>query len=129
MRRPLYVRSDSFLPGHICRWGSHSEEMWGFSKEEEMQFLASHGKAVSRMVASIPFCRGPFSRRVLLRPVGMAHKELHGTALSGGCDQAFCQPDVVPTPFIYLCIRSAERGRIDELETEPKKRRGVKEPL
>lgn len=31
--------------------GITSEEMWGFSKEEEMQFLASHGKAVSRMVA------------------------------------------------------------------------------
>lgn len=48
--------------------GITSEEMWGFSKEEEMQFLASHGKAVSRMVA-YTLCRGPFSRRVLLRPV------------------------------------------------------------
>ena len=33
--------------------GITSEEMWGFSKEEEMQFLASHGKAVSRMVALV----------------------------------------------------------------------------
>lgn len=98
--------------------GITSEEMWGFSKEEEMQFLASHGKAVSRMVA-YTLCRGPFSRRVLLRPVAMAHKELHGTALSGGCDQAFCQPDGYRPFYTYYQISRADES--DELETEPKK--------
>mgnify|MGYP000514836019 CR=1 FL=1 len=67
MRRP-YMSGQILFARTYLSMGITSEEMWGFSKEEEMQFLASHGKAVSRMVA-YTLCRGPFSRRVLLRPV------------------------------------------------------------
>ena len=115
MRRP-YMSGQILFARTYLSMGITSEEMWGFSKEEEMQFLASHGKAVSRMVA-YTLCRGPFSRRVLLRPV--AHKELHGTALSGGCDQAFCQPDGYRPFYTYYQISRADES--DELETEPKK--------
>ena len=117
MRRPYMSGQISFARTYLSM-GITSEEMWGFSKEEEMQFLASHGKAVSRMVA-YTLCRGPFSRRVLFAPGGMAHKELHGTALSGGCDQAFCQPDGYRPFYTYYQISRADES--DELETEPKK--------
>ena len=42
--------------------GVTSEEMWKFTKEEEMQFLVNHGKKVSRMLAYM-ICRGYFARK------------------------------------------------------------------
>ena len=110
MRRP-YMSGQILFARTYLSMGITSEEMWGFSKEEEMQFLASHGKAVSRMVA-YTLCRA-------FAPGGMAHKELHGTALSGGCDQAFCQPDGYRPFYTYYQISRADES--DELETEPKK--------
>lgn len=45
--------------------GVTSEEMWHFTKEEEMQFLVKHGKKISRMVA-YTLCRGWISRHLLV---------------------------------------------------------------
>ena len=45
MRRP-YMSGQILFARTYLSMGITSEEMWGFSKEEEMQFLASHGKAV-----------------------------------------------------------------------------------
>ena len=42
--------------------GVTSEQMWNFTKEEEMQFLVKHGKKVSRMIAYM-ICRGYFARK------------------------------------------------------------------
>ena len=42
--------------------GVAREEMWKFTKEEEMQFLVNHGKKVSRMLACM-ICRGYFARK------------------------------------------------------------------
>ena len=42
--------------------GVTSEEMWKFTKEEEMQFLVNHGKKVSRMLAYM-ICRGYLARK------------------------------------------------------------------
>lgn len=47
--------------------GVTAEEMKKFSKEEEMAFLVTHGKQVSRMVA-YTLCRGWISRRLLVGP-------------------------------------------------------------
>ena len=98
MRRP-YMSGQILFARTYLSMGITSEEMWGFSKEEEMQFLASHGKAVSRMVA-YTLCRGPFSRRVLLRPVAW----LMGT-----------------DPFIPI-IRSAERTNPMSLRLSQRKK-------
>lgn len=43
--------------------GVTSEEMWKFSKEEEMTFLVKHGKKVSRMIAYM-ICRGWLARKI-----------------------------------------------------------------
>ena len=61
----------------------------------------------------------PFQPPRAFAPGGMAHKELDGTALSGGCDQAFCQPDGYRPFYTYYQISRADES--DELETEPKK--------
>ena len=98
--------------------GITSEEMWGFSKEEEMQFLASHGKAVSRMVA-YTLCRGPFSRRVLLRPVAWLIRNFMEQRYLVGAIKRFCQPDGYRPFYTYYQISRADES--DELETEPKK--------
>ena len=80
-----------------------------------MQFLASHGKAVSRMVA-YTLCRGPFSRRVLLRPVAwlirnfMEQRYLVGAISLMGTD-----------PFIPI-IRSAERTNPMSLRLSQRKK-------
>ena len=42
--------------------GVTSEQMWKFSKEEEMSFLVKHGKKVSRMIAYM-ICRGWLARK------------------------------------------------------------------
>lgn len=45
--------------------GVTSEEMWNFTKEEEMQYIAQHAHQLSRMVA-LCICRRPLKRRLLL---------------------------------------------------------------
>ena len=45
--------------------GVTAEQMGKFTKEEEMAFLATHGKEISRMVA-YTLCRGWISRRLLV---------------------------------------------------------------
>ena len=42
--------------------GVTSDQMWNFTKEEEMQFLVKHGKKLSRMIAYM-ICRGYFARK------------------------------------------------------------------
>lgn len=45
--------------------GVTADEMKKFTKEEEMAFLAAHGKEISRMIA-YTLCRGWISRRLLV---------------------------------------------------------------
>lgn len=54
--------------------GVTAEELWHYTKEEELRFVAEHGRALSRMVA-FTFCRGCMSRRFLVRPVAWAVRE------------------------------------------------------
>lgn len=67
MKRPYLSGQIRFARTYLSM-GVTSEQMWNFSKEEEMRFLAGHGKDVSRMIA-YTICRGWWSRHLLLRPV------------------------------------------------------------
>ena len=73
-RKPLTVRVVMRRPrlGGLMRLarvylslGVTADEMGKFTKEEQMAFLAAHGKEVSRMVA-YTLCRGWISRRLLV---------------------------------------------------------------
>lgn len=64
MRRPTLAGQIRIAKEWLAM-GVTSEEMWHFTKEEEMQFLVSHGKKISRMVAYC-LCRGWISRHLLV---------------------------------------------------------------
>lgn len=51
--------------------GVTAEQIKKFTKEEEMAFLAAHGREVSRMVA-LTLCRGWISRHLLVGPADWA---------------------------------------------------------
>ena len=68
------------LAGQICivriylSMGVSPEEISSFNGRERLEFLARHGTEVSRMVA-YTLCRGPVSRRLLVRPVAWFLRE------------------------------------------------------
>lgn len=64
MRRPTLAGQIRIAKEWLAM-GVTSEEMWRFTKEEEMQFLVKHGKKISRMVA-YTLCRGWISRHLLV---------------------------------------------------------------
>lgn len=64
MRRPTLGTHAAFAREYL-KLGVTPEKMKKFTKEEEMEFLARHGKTLSRMVA-VTLLRGPLRRRLLL---------------------------------------------------------------
>lgn len=64
MRRPT-LGGQIRIAREWLKMGVTSEAMWKFTHEEQMSFLARHGKGVSRMIA-LTICRGWVSRHVLL---------------------------------------------------------------
>ena len=64
MRRPT-LAGQIRIAREWLAMGVTSEEMWHFSKEEEMRFVADHGKKISRMIA-YTLCRGWISRHLLV---------------------------------------------------------------
>lgn len=83
-----------------------SEQMWSFTKEQEMQFLADHGKAVSRMIA-YTICRHPLARKLLLRPVAwLVRNHMSNDHLLGAMKRFVSLMGT--DPFIPIII-SAER--------------------
>ena len=84
-----------------------------------MQFLASNGKAVSRMVA-YTLCRGPFSRRVLLRPVAWLIRNFMEQRYLVGAIKRFVSL-MGTDPFIPI-IRSAERTNPMSLRLSQRKK-------
>lgn len=64
MRRPTLAGQIRIAKEWLAM-GVTSEEMWHFTKEEEMLFLVKHGKKISRMIA-YTLCRGWISRHLLV---------------------------------------------------------------
>ena len=99
--------------------GVTAEQMNKFTKEEEMAFLATHGKQVSRMVA-YTLCRGWISRRLLVGAT--AWLDRHRVCL--GCHAQLRVP-VGHRPF-YEYYQISREDEPDEAETEPKKQGELK---
>jgi len=57
MRRP-YLGNQIRIARKYLEMGRTYEQILAFSKEEEMEFLVSHGKRISQMIA-LTICRGP----------------------------------------------------------------------
>jgi len=67
MKRPYMSGQIAFARTYL-QMGVTSSEMWDFTKEEEMKFLADHGRELSRMIV-LTLCRGWWSRRWPVIPV------------------------------------------------------------
>lgn len=104
MKRPYLSGQIEFARTYLSM-GVTSERMWSFTKEEEMAFLAGHGKEVSRMLACT-VCRSAWQRKLLLRPAAWAIRNFMEPKYLIGLTKRFV--DLMGTdPFIPI-IRSAE---------------------
>ena len=86
--------------------GVTAEQMNKFTKEEEMAFLVSHGKQVSRMVA-YTLCRGWISRRLLVGATAWLVRNWIDTEYVSAAMRSFVF--LLGTDPFTSIIRSAER--------------------
>lgn len=118
MKRP-YMSGQILFARTYLSMGVTSEDMWNFDKEQEMRFLAEHGKKVSRMLA-YTICRGAFSRRFLLWAVSWFLRNFVEQRYLVGTVKRFISL-MGTDPFIPI-IRSAERTNPMKLRTSQKKK-------
>jgi hypothetical protein len=64
MKRPCLAGQIKIARTYLSM-GVTSEEMWRFSKEDEMRFLSDHGNKIAKMIA-ITICRGALTSRLFL---------------------------------------------------------------
>lgn len=88
------------------RLGVTAAEMEKFTKEQEMAFLAAHGKEVCLMVACT-LCRGWWSRHLLLRPTAWWVRNWMEAPYLMACMRKFVL--LLGTDPFTSIIRSAER--------------------
>ena len=86
--------------------GVTAEQMNKFTKEEEMAFLVTHGKQVSRMVA-YTLCRGWISRRLLVGATAWVVRNWIDTEYVSAAMRSFVF--LLGTDPFTSIIRSAER--------------------
>lgn len=118
MKRP-YMSGQILFARTYLSIGVTSEDMWNFDKEQEMRFLAEHGKKVSRMLA-YTICRGAFSRRFLLWVVSWFLRNFVEQRYLIGTVKRFVSL-MGTDPFIPI-IKSAERTNPMKLRTSQKKK-------
>lgn len=118
MKRP-YMSGQILFARTYLSIGVTSEDMWNFDKEQEMRFLAEHGKKVSRMLA-YTICRGAFSRRFLLWAVSWFLRNFVEQRYLIGTVKRFVSL-MGTDPFIPI-IKSAERTNPMKLRTSQKKK-------
>lgn len=73
MRRPR-LGGMMAIAREWLKTGVTAEELWQMSKEDELRYLADHGREVSRMIAWT-LVRGTIGRRLLVGPVAWAVRE------------------------------------------------------
>lgn len=105
MRRPCLAGQISIAREYL-KMGVTSDEMWGFTKEQEMRFLKEHGRGVSRMIA-LTVCRGPVRRRLLVPMLSWAIRNWMSNEHLVGAMTRFVSL-MGTDPFIPI-IKSAER--------------------
>lgn len=96
-----------------------SEQMWSFTKEQEMTFIANHGRKLARMVA-LTVCRSPLSRKCLLGLTAWLVRNFMRNEYLLGAMKRFVSL-MGTDPFIPI-INSAERTNPMKLRMSQKKR-------
>lgn len=82
-----------------------SEQMGSFTKEEEMEFIAIHGKRVSQMVA-LAICRDGISGSVLYRPLAWFLRRMVPDVFLQGAFRCFIS--LIGTKAFMTIINSVE---------------------
>lgn len=117
MKRPYLSGQIRFARTYLSM-GVTSEQMWNFSKEEEMGSMAGHGK-ISRM-AACTICRSWLSRRLLLWPASWFVRNFMGQPYLLGAVKRFVSL-MGTDPFIPI-IRSAEMTNPMKLRLSQKRK-------
>lgn len=117
MKRPYLSGQIRFARTYLSM-GVTSEQMWNFGKEEEMRFIAEHGKELGRMVACT-ICRGWWSRHLLLWPAAWFVRNCMEPEYLAGAVKRFVSL-MGTDPFIPI-IRSAEMTNPMKLRLSQKK--------
>jgi len=118
MRRPC-LSGQMLIARTYLSMGVTSKQMWSFTKEQEMDFLAKHGRAVSRMIA-YTVCRSLFARKVLLMPTAWVVRNFMCNDHLLGVMKRFVSL-MGTDPFIPI-IRSAERTNPMKLRMSQRKK-------
>nr|DAT85555.1 MAG TPA: hypothetical protein [Caudoviricetes sp.] len=118
MKRPC-LSGQILIARTYLSMGVTSDEMWSFTKEQEMEFLAKHGNAVSRMIA-YTVCRSLFARKLLLRPTAWVIRNFMRNDYLLGAMKRFVSL-MGTDPFIPI-IKSAERTNPLKPRTSQKER-------
>ena len=105
MRRPR-LGGPIRLSRVYLRLGVTAAEMERFTKEEEMAFIAAHGKDLSLMVA-YTLCRGWLWRKLLVRPTAWWIRNMMEQRYLMACMRKFVL--LLGTDPFTSIIRSAER--------------------
>lgn len=117
MKRP-YMSGQILFARTYLSMGVTSEQMWNFTKEEEMRFLADHGHKLSRMVA-YTICRGWVPRHLLVGAVSWVVRNFMEQRYLLGVVRRFVSL-MGTDPFIPI-IKSAERTNPMMLRVSRKK--------
>ncbi len=118
MKRPYLSGQIRFARTYLSM-GVTSDQMWNFGKEEEMRFLADHGKEVGLMLACT-ICRGWWGRHLLLRPAAWFVRNFMEQAYLVGAVKRFVSL-MGTDPFIPI-IRSAEMTNPMKLRLSQKRK-------
>lgn len=118
MKRPYLSGQIRFARTYLSI-GVTSEQMWNFGKEEEMKFIAEHGKDLGRMIA-YTICRGWWSRHLLLWPTAWFVRNFMEQPYLLGVVKRFVSL-MGTDPFIHI-IRSAEKTNPMKLRLSHKKK-------
>ncbi len=118
MKRPC-LSGQMLIARTYLSMGVTSEQMWTFTKEQEMDFLAKQGKKVSRMIA-YTVCRSLFARKFLLKPTAWIVRNFMCNDYLLGTMKRFVSL-MGTDPFIPI-IKSAERTNPMKLRMSQKRK-------
>lgn len=104
MRRPK-LGSQIRIAKHYLAIGVTYEEMKTFTLEQEMEYVAKHGKRISKMIA-LTVCRGFISSRLLAPIVAFFIREFVDDKFIQGANEIFLT--LLGTRNFINIIRSAE---------------------
>lgn len=99
--------------------GVTSQQMWGYTKEQEMSFLVDHGSKIAKMIA-LTVCRSGLKRCLFLRLMTWAVRHWMSNEHLVGAMRRFVSL-MGTDPFIPI-IKSAERTNPMKPRTSQKKK-------